>query len=121
MIVNRELVVEAQMIVVVAIELVQVLASLRGAPEMYVCMYVCMYVHGVAGQRDDGGIEGRPLCARPPVIPQSLPQTRRVAVVCAAPHGSVNIDCGAGIKYTALTMILEVGSVAEAKVEVHEL
>jgi hypothetical protein len=42
-------------------------------------------------------------------------------VVCAAPHGSVNIDCGAGIKYTALTMILEVGSVAEAKVEVHEL
>jgi len=84
-------------------------------------MYVCMYVHGVAGQRDDGGIEGRPLCARPPVIPPSLPQTRRVAVVCAAPHGSVNIDCGARIKYTALTMILEVGSVAEAKVEVHEL
>ena len=42
MIVNRELVVEAQMIVVVAIELVQVLASLRGAPEMYACMYVCM-------------------------------------------------------------------------------
>ena len=44
MIVNREVVVEAQMIVVVAIELVQVLASLRGAPEMYACMYVCMYV-----------------------------------------------------------------------------
>ena len=48
---------------------------------------------------------------RTPVVPQSLPQTRRVAVVCAAPHGSV----------IALTVILEVGSVVEAGVEVHEL
>ena len=47
MIVNREVVVEAQMIVVVAIELVQVLASSRGAPEMYACMYVC----GCQGER----------------------------------------------------------------------
>ena len=41
-------------------------------------------------------------------------------MVCAAPHGSVNIDCGA-VYRIALTVILEVGSVAEEGVEVHEL